>query len=478
METPKASKPSKPSKLKKFFIFIGIFIILCFIGIFIYAMKVHSLQEEVDAKLAALKSRGIILNLQEFQNWYEGRPIKANAAPILKKAGELYDAYKEKLEQTDPEPLDGLPLLGYETITMPKAYEPLPPEMKQKIEKYLAGAENYMRILHQAATIPECRYELDFTLGFAMLLPHLSYVRTACQMLTLEAMLYIEDQKIDEALQSIQTACYIAETLHEEPILISQLVRIANQKTILTNCIERLLLRCKLSPDQLRQLAKAVQQKPGSKLAATFYVELLAGLTAFDMLQSKGEIPESMQTVPAVARWIYYGSGLWHKDMMCYIDTISLYASTLENPPEKWRQATQTAQYPEILENYIVCRLLLPALDKLYLKELSRLSYHSIVQTVIAIERFKNDYNRLPENLSQLVPQYIAQVPLDFLDTATQPTPIKYRIVPNGYLVYSVAEDGEDNQGSKELWTYEELIEESNRIDKYPKDMVFEMAKP
>jgi hypothetical protein len=63
--------------------------------------------------------------------------------------------------------------------------------------------------------------------------------------------------------------------------------------------------------------------------------------------------------------------------------------------------------------------------------------------TAIAVERYRQDHKRWPENLDQLVPQYLKSVPRDpFIDA-----PLKLRRVEDGIVLYSVGENGQDDQG-------------------------------
>jgi hypothetical protein len=67
-----------------------------------------------------------------------------------------------------------------------------------------------------------------------------------------------------------------------------------------------------------------------------------------------------------------------------------------------------------------------------------------ITVTAIALKRYQLAHNAYPASLNELVPQYLAQVPLDFMDGK----PLRYKLQADGsFLLYSVGEDGEDNGG-------------------------------
>ena len=68
--------------------------------------------------------------------------------------------------------------------------------------------------------------------------------------------------------------------------------------------------------------------------------------------------------------------------------------------------------------------------------------------TAIALKRYSLRYGKLPDTLSALVPEFIAAVPVDYLDGQ----PIKYRLNADGsFTLYSVGEDGKDDGGDMKL---------------------------
>jgi hypothetical protein len=67
-----------------------------------------------------------------------------------------------------------------------------------------------------------------------------------------------------------------------------------------------------------------------------------------------------------------------------------------------------------------------------------------LLVTAIALKRFHLQNGAYPTNLNELVPNYLKQMPLDFMDGK----PLRYRLRADGdFLLYSVGEDGEDNGG-------------------------------
>jgi hypothetical protein len=69
-----------------------------------------------------------------------------------------------------------------------------------------------------------------------------------------------------------------------------------------------------------------------------------------------------------------------------------------------------------------------------------------LVTVEMAIEGFERENGRLPQNLEELVPKYLARVPDDPYGAG----PLRYRASRDLYLVYSVGEDGDDDSAALE----------------------------
>ena len=63
--------------------------------------------------------------------------------------------------------------------------------------------------------------------------------------------------------------------------------------------------------------------------------------------------------------------------------------------------------------------------------------------TEFAIRLFRNDHQRLPASLDELVPAYLTNVPLDPFDGQR----LRYKVSETGFDVYSVGLDGTDDGG-------------------------------
>ena len=89
----------------------------------------------------------------------------------------------------------------------------------------------------------------------------------------------------------------------------------------------------------------------------------------------------------------------------------------------------------------------------------------SLVLCAIALKRYSLRYGKPAPDLNALVPEFLAAVPLDYMDGK----PMKYRLKPDGtWVLYSVGYDGVDNggdaslsdpgKGSRNIWAGKDVV--------------------
>jgi type II secretory pathway pseudopilin PulG len=99
----------------------------------------------------------------------------------------------------------------------------------------------------------------------------------------------------------------------------------------------------------------------------------------------------------------------------------------------------------EVAPWHILSRMLLPALDKVVIKAGRCDAKIRAAQAALAVERYRLANDKLPTQLSDLVPGFLPAVPSDPFDGK----PLRYKTLAKGYVVYSVGDDREDNGGAE-----------------------------
>jgi hypothetical protein len=91
----------------------------------------------------------------------------------------------------------------------------------------LASKQDYLTGLKNALERPSFRIPIRFEDGMHALLPHLQMMRSDVELLMLAVHAHLADGNLDRALEDLVLIFRIAELLNDEPLLISQLVKLA-----------------------------------------------------------------------------------------------------------------------------------------------------------------------------------------------------------------------------------------------------------
>ena len=105
-------------------------------------------------------------------------------------------------------------------------------------------------------------------------------------------------------------------------------------------------------------------------------------------------------------------------------------------------QEMKRSKYP-----YLLSGLFLPGLGKALNKDAVSIAYLRVTQTALAIERYRlAHHDRLPETLRETLPNSLDILPTDPFDGDV----LRYKRLDQGFVVYSVGPDREDNGGEEE----------------------------
>jgi hypothetical protein len=90
----------------------------------------------------------------------------------------------------------------------------------------------------------------------------------------------------------------------------------------------------------------------------------------------------------------------------------------------------------------------LSALSRVITRALRIETERSLVLCAIALKRHLLLHNKIPQALGQLVPEFLAAVPVDYMDGQ----PLRYRTNADGsFTLFSVGEDGKDDGGDASM---------------------------
>lgn len=286
-----------------------------------------------------------------------------------------------------------------------------------------------------------------------ILLPHLARVRQFVQLLQLHAAANLAAGQSAQAMQDLGLGFRFAESVRNEPFLISQLVRIAALQ-ILVQPVKEGLARRQFSDAQLRGLQ---MQFAGVDLLESAEYSMKAERSWFGVMTceamrrdrrylcrtvgSEGLQPVLLHLMPS--GWLYQ-----NQLVMCkWQDRFGLAPIDLEN--HRIHPSEENAADRELAEmrgpyNFLG-RIFLPAVSKVLMRfaEGQTLVDQSVI--ACALERYRLAKGHYPAELAALSPEFLEHVPPDIITG----NPMIYRARGDGtYVLYATGWDGHDDGGT------------------------------
>lgn len=322
--------------------------------------------------------------------------------------------------------------------------------------------------LRTASKRPQSRFPLQYDLPnpAAILLPHLAKIKGAVILLQIRTAAELAAGQGDAALDDVKLMLYLADSIKDEPFLISHLVRIACLQ-ITVNAVWEGLAERKWSGAQLPQL-QALFQTPDFLASAQQAMrgERAFGLRCIDYLRraprkgmkDMGELgseAELMGDFMARARvvmpsgWFDYEEANYARMFQELLVPDSDIQGRRLDPSvlgEKQRGMAGQWRVPwkAMLNHRVFGALLLPALGNAYAKFALAQTVTDQAVLACALERYRQSNQQFPDKLEALVPGFLDKLPLDVITGELQ----SYRRTADGqFLLYSVGWNATDDGG-------------------------------
>lgn len=301
-----------------------------------------------------------------------------------------------------------------------------------------------MDLLDRAAAKPRCRFDIDYTKGPAILLPHLVKMRNLGRFLTAAANSLAEQRDAEAACHCVQLQLILAHHLHDEPLLISQLVRTA-LITLATESLQRICSQVSLPANASELLdpwlAHAEERAPW---VLAFHGErILLGEWAF--AGTPEEVGKRLQDVGAVPRPALFTPEQLAAELAAYRGLMLRLTTALDLPyvqaQEELAKIRAEAARPSAIR---VTANLVPSLEPCVRKVAESQAGVRIARIALRLERYRAEHAAYPVQFTEADLTGIA--PESCIDPFTG-QPFRYRTAGKGFVLYSVGPDAVDNDG-------------------------------
>lgn len=142
-------------------------------------------------------------------------------------------------------------------------------------------------------------------------------------------------------------------------------------------------------------------------------------------------------------------------DTRCYLECMELVVAKAKLPlPQAFAgikqldadlAATMGASSPLSPAGNPMTKLLMPSLTGVLTAATRGTASNETADAALAVEQYRRRYGKLPEQLDDLMPEFLQAVPDDAFDGQ----PLRYIVGADGYVVYSVGQDLIDQGGLK-----------------------------
>lgn len=325
----------------------------------------------------------------------------------------------------------------------------------QDILRLLESRKEAFDQLRLAATRPECRFGIRYEDNIDALLPHLSALKAAAQLLRIRSAALLETGERAAAADDVILILRLGEAAGSDPILISMLVRVAIH-SIAASAVWQGWQLDRWKPEDYQRFQTAfaafnpreamVDCLRGERIFSTSLVDMIKQdpsryLDATGATDSQSPPTLPLRLVPG--GWLRFNQAAISRAL----DGLAQQART--TPPST---ALSTIPQPTDLKDFgplpysFMARMFVPAVSQSFGKVDRTQVNILLLTTVCAIERFRSDNSsKLPGTLDSLVPAYLATVPIDPMSGK----PLVYKPAQDGtFELYSFGTNRRDDDGA------------------------------
>jgi hypothetical protein len=331
-----------------------------------------------------------------------------------------------------------------------KSGDPKLPQFDEKdraaFTQLLKTNEPAFQKLDVALQNPRAFYNLEWSEGFAMLLPQEAATKKVSRLLQLRALFAIESHDTPAAIKETERILALADSIAEEPLLISALIRMSCCQSAI-RISELLLNNCAVSDDDLVRLEKLFADwTTAPQMIKSFALERAEIIEVFDYPTTL--LPAVLNEPNGIAFklgiYMLRVTGNLQKDRIYFLQQMRQLEEILQTPAplrysklnflsaafERERAAIgRSAGSPRIK---LVSGIFLGAEIKAIEKQIAIDARLRIALTALAIERFRRQQHRDPSSMGDLVPQFL---PAALTDPYTG-QPIQFKSNEKGLLVF------------------------------------------
>lgn len=319
-------------------------------------------------------------------------------------------------------------------------------EQAKELRAELAKVGDALDAARKVAAMPRGRYPLNWSAdAVGTLVPHLERLRDVARLLQLDVMLRVHDGDRQGADESFRALVNAARSVGDEPLSVSQL-RLAAAEREAYGMLERWLAQEELPPATLAALQKLLEPEQPSHLIAARSERAICH--QFLMVTRAGKLDRANYGMRSngfgapVDRLVDARQArAGHAPLLRHLTELVEIAKL---PPDRQFDRLKAIQEPDVTLPVLLTGLRRGGSpNSLGLQFVWTTAIQRCTCTALALERFRRDNGHWPATLNDLVPRYLAAVPLDPFNGQL----LRYRMLPDGVVIYAVGSNQTDDNG-------------------------------
>jgi hypothetical protein len=424
---------------------------------------------------ALWRSQGHPTNLTELNDWYkaDGPNHASEYIKIMSIAHDKDNEFQVTFDERPTQYLNNFDISDfYEHVLIMggeiKYNEIVPDDIRETTNQYWEAVTQYVTPELKLLTKKETgatRYPIDLLQGFMMNLEHLSKVRNLARHLRIDAWHSIWANDTSAATDSLLAILAVGDSLKNEPVLISGLVRIA-VLGIAIEGIEEALNHAELTGEDLQRLQTTLQEElikfeHEPILLRPMIGESILSLSAIGAFgfkftdgnldsQNPSYLPWTQLVLPKEADHLV--TSLLHQRIL------KIFNSDTQVSPVSFLQAMDADENDELWQSiqFIAptTAIMMPAMARPQEAGWRVMTEFEMAIVGISLERYHLATGKYPDSLNALVPNYLSKIPTDRYNPTGEA--LQYRITDEGkgFIVYSFSRNMLDDNGETKNHSY------------------------
>jgi hypothetical protein len=432
MFVPEETTLSQPPRKRRVFA-LAVLILVVIAAAVIYGLSGSS---RLERQLADLRSRGLPTNGEELNAWYAVPADVSDTTELWTAATKrAHDVYRTIMKA------ESIPLISEGLTKVPPAGEEW---AELEISRtFLKDLDNEIQMIRDAADAGGmARYPVDFTQGYSGILTDLQQqLRTLAKLSSLSAHVHAHDGQTHEALKDLKSIFAASDSIRGEPILISQLIRIAIHAIGCQLTVD-MLPHGKWTDEELQNLQIATGSADfRSEMRTAFHGELVLCLNEIDSSPYPHSMFRSANKSKAIDLWAESTAGLetsWQE---------ALVRQKKVDAELKTMSANSVSRltYKSLLK-------IVPGISRCITTGIKAEARQNCCIATIATHRYRLKHGRLPQILTDLkhfIPDEEPSMPFRLIDPFDG-QPLRFKARGDGVVIYSIGENRVDDDGDVE----------------------------